>query len=101
MKRARPLYWWASSVRWGMLARQGPHQVAQNSTTYVLPGSNASTFSPLTHPETARGGAGSPMFSGTWPWADAPEGPRHERAATRRRAGFGRMAGAPHAGGRP
>ena len=45
-----------------MLTRQGPHQVAQNSTTYVLPGSNCSTFSPLTQPETASFGAGSPRL---------------------------------------
>src|SRR5262245_52250100 len=56
------LYLWASSVRCGMLSRQGPHHVAQNSTTYVLPGSNFSNLSPLTQLETASGGAGSPRL---------------------------------------
>ena len=42
---------------------QGPHHVAQNSTTYVFPGSSCLTASPLSHRETARGGAGSPIFN--------------------------------------
>src|SRR4051812_42261252 len=45
-----------------MLVRQGPHQVAQNSTTYVRSASNWSISSPLTHSETARAGASSPML---------------------------------------
>src|SRR5262245_13119103 len=45
-----------------MFAMQGPHQVAQNSTTYTLPLSNFSTLSPLTQTSTARAGALSPTF---------------------------------------
>jgi hypothetical protein len=33
MKVALPLYLRCSSVRWGMVWRHGPHQVAQNSKT--------------------------------------------------------------------
>ena len=32
-----------------MLCRHGPHQVAQNSTTYTLPFSNLATGLPFTH----------------------------------------------------
>src|SRR5512137_543408 len=32
------LYFFCSSVRCGMLILHGPHQVAQNSTTYTFPG---------------------------------------------------------------
>src|SRR5262245_41136727 len=43
-----------------MAAMQGPHHVAQNSTTYTLPDSNDLTGEPATHVETTRGGAESP-----------------------------------------
>ena len=42
---------------------QGPHQVAQNSTTYTFPFSRVSTGVPLTHFATAMGGASDPTFS--------------------------------------
>ena len=38
------------------------HQVAQNSTTYVLPAANSLTGSPLTNDLTSILGAGSPIF---------------------------------------
>src|SRR3954454_4564017 len=57
------LYWAWSSARWGMNAIQGPHQVAQNSTTYTLPGSNPLTSSPWSHLVAFSGGAGSPPLS--------------------------------------
>lgn len=41
-----------------MDARQGPHHVAQNSTTYTFCGSNDFTSSPFTHVSTDREGAG-------------------------------------------
>ena len=47
----------------GMLTRQGPHQVAQNSTTYTLSAAKAVTGSPLNHCPMASDGAGSPTFS--------------------------------------
>src|SRR5262245_1415321 len=56
------LYFLAISVRWGMFSLQGPHQVAQNSTTYSLPFSNCGTGVPLSHFADWRTGAGSPMF---------------------------------------
>src|SRR3954447_10794929 len=59
-----------------MLARQGPHQVAQNSTTYVCAGSSLSNFSPLTHFDTVSGGAGSPIVSVS---AVAPERPAQSK----------------------
>src|SRR4051794_18757940 len=43
-----------------MAAMHGPHHVAQNSTTYTLPGSNLATGAPATHLVTANGGAASP-----------------------------------------
>ena len=46
-----------------MLCLQGPHQVAQNSTTYTCPGSNFVTGSPLSHLATGKAGAASPTFS--------------------------------------
>src|SRR5262249_51777000 len=48
-----------------MLAMHGPHQVAQNSTTYTFPGWSAFTSSPLTHLSTAIAGALSPWWSVT------------------------------------
>src|SRR5262245_51069484 len=47
-----------------MLARQGGHQVAQNSTTYTFPGSNLATLSPLTQSLMSIAGAASPTCSG-------------------------------------
>src|SRR5436309_7534444 len=43
------LYLLAISFKCGMEARQGPHQVAQNSTIYALPDWNSLTGSPWTH----------------------------------------------------
>src|SRR5437667_7847371 len=55
------------SVRCGMLARHGPHHVAQNSTTKIfLPLSAArSTGLPLTHWAICSGAAGSPSSAET------------------------------------
>src|SRR5215204_3680731 len=58
-----PSYFFASSLRCGITALHGPHQVAQNSTTYVLAGSNFSTGVPLSHFATFNSGAGSPHLS--------------------------------------
>src|SRR5262245_56563751 len=58
-----PAYRCWSSVRCGMLARHGPHQVAQNSTTVTLPFSKLVTGVPLIHFSTVIGGAGSPTRS--------------------------------------
>src|SRR5881409_3337634 len=63
MNRTLSLYSFWSEVRCGMLSLQGPHQVAQYSTTYVLPFSKPVTGSPLTHLETASSGALSPTKS--------------------------------------
>src|SRR4029077_7410558 len=41
----------------------GPHHVAQNSTTYNLPGAKAGTAAPLTHLAMLRGGAAAPTAS--------------------------------------
>src|SRR4051794_22142669 len=63
-----------SSDRWGIMAMHGPHQVAQNSTTYTLPGSNALTASPWSHSVAFSAGARSPtlkVISG-FGWAEAP-----------------------------
>src|SRR5687768_14812019 len=45
-----------------MLVRHGPHQVAQNSTTYVLPFSNSLTSLPFTNVSMESLGAASPIF---------------------------------------
>src|ERR1043165_2128603 len=71
-----------SSVRCGMLLRQGPHQVAQNSTTVMAaPGSTALPFIQVT---LARDGALSPT-------SRAARGTA--RVASRARAASGRMGG--------
>src|SRR5438094_10572118 len=46
-----------------METRQGPHQVAQNSTMYALPFANSFTGSPCTHLPVCSLGAGSPTLS--------------------------------------
>src|SRR5688500_20399977 len=45
-----------------MLVRHGPHHVAQNSTTYVLPFSNSLTSLPFTNESSESLGAASPIF---------------------------------------
>src|SRR5678816_2197216 len=59
----RSLYSFWSAERCGIEATHGPHQVAQNSTTYTLPFSNPVTSSPLTHFSIDSGGALSPTLS--------------------------------------
>src|SRR6185369_16857465 len=49
--------------RCGIMSTHGPHHVAQNSTTYTLPGSNDVTSRPASHFVTFIGGAGSPSLS--------------------------------------
>src|SRR6266516_7367595 len=56
-----------SSVRCGILTRQGPHQVAQNSTTYRFPFSRLRTGVPFTNSFTVIAGAGSPIPNGCAP----------------------------------
>src|SRR4051812_48189634 len=51
------------SFRCGMLCRQGPHHVAQNSTRYALSFSKSLTGSPCIHLDTCNGGALSPTLS--------------------------------------
>src|SRR5881397_437408 len=57
------LYFICSWFRCGIEMRQGPHQVAQNSTRYALLFSNSFTGSPWTHLPTWSFGALSPIFS--------------------------------------
>ena len=45
-----------------MDSTQGPHQVAQNSTRYALPGSKLVTGSPCIHLPLVNLGAGSPSL---------------------------------------
>src|SRR6266516_3365670 len=61
------LNFFCNSVRCGMLARHGPHHVAQNSTTKIfLPLSAArSTGLPLTHSAICSAAAGSPSSAET------------------------------------
>src|ERR1041385_5695764 len=51
------------SPRWGIMTTHGPHQVAQNSITYTLPGSNAFSSGPVNHLVAFNGGGGSPTLS--------------------------------------
>ena len=51
----------ATFVRCGMPWRHGPHQVAQNSSTYTLPGSKKVGFSPRMKSEISGSGALEPM----------------------------------------
>src|SRR6478672_2716479 len=55
-------YFLASPLSTGMAALHGPHQVAQNSTTYVLPGSKFLTGVPFSHFADSIDGAVSPHF---------------------------------------
>src|SRR5437016_14006849 len=69
-----PSSFFAISVRWGIETLHGPHQVAQNSTTYTLPGSNLATGVPFTHLATLSGGGAMPTSSLAAPagaWAAA------------------------------
>ena len=59
------LYFSETSLRWGMLVRHGPHQVAQNSTTYTLPGSNHFGSVPRTNFSMTGLGAALPMVIGS------------------------------------
>ena len=59
------LYFSETSLRCGMLMRHGPHQVAQNSTTYTLPGSNHFGSVPRTNFSIIGLGAALPMVIGS------------------------------------
>src|SRR5262249_23930059 len=61
MNVAFPLYWFCSSPMCGIMTMQGPHHVAQNSTTYTLPAAY-SFSSGLPHFVAFTGGVGSPTF---------------------------------------
>jgi hypothetical protein len=63
MVRPLSLYSFWSSVRWGMDALHGAHQVAQNSTMYTRPFSKPLIGSPFSHFSTCSAGAGSPTMS--------------------------------------
>src|SRR5258707_7429960 len=47
----------------GIITMHGPHQVAQNSTTYTLSAANSVTSDPCSHLSALSLGAGSPTFS--------------------------------------
>src|SRR5205085_12699011 len=50
------------SPRCGIITTHGPHQVAQNSTTYTFPFSNALTSVPANHLVAFSGGGASPSL---------------------------------------
>jgi hypothetical protein len=58
-----PACFCCNCVRCGIAAMQGPHQVAQKSTTYTLPFSNSARGVPFTHLPTTKGGGDLPMRS--------------------------------------
>ena len=85
----------------GIMARHGPHHVQlQNSTTYVLPATNALTSSPWSHLLARSDGAGSPILSaGSFligPFGFGSSAAAGETNATRTaRTRYLRMAGGP------